>query len=61
MPDDEESRAEHVRAAIASARIEGVEISPATLVEFDAFASGAIDADELVARVLALHGPSTGS
>ena len=52
-----DGRAEAVRAAVASARIEGVEVTPETQAALDAYVTGAIDADELVAEVLRLYGP----
>lgn len=53
-----DARAEAVRAAVASARIEGVDVTPETQVALDAYVAGDIDADELVAVVLRLYGPN---
>jgi hypothetical protein len=48
-------RRQAVDAAIASARIEGVAISPETLAVMDLYVRTGV-ADEMVAQVLALHG-----
>ncbi|GJD75394.1 antitoxin VbhA family protein [Methylobacterium goesingense] len=48
--------AEAVRAAIASARIEGYVVGDQANAVFEDFASGTIDDREMIARVLALHG-----
>lgn len=50
-------RAEGVRSAIASARLEGVEITAQTQGLFDEYVAGAISGDEVMDRVLALYGP----
>lgn len=56
-PVDLESRADDVRSAVGSARLEGLEITQATQDVFDDYASGSIDADEVVERVLGMYGP----
>ena len=52
-----EDRASAVRSAVASARLEGVEITPATQKVFEDYASGAIDSDDMMDRVLSMYGP----
>ncbi len=56
-PADRESREQAVREAIASAAIEGAAITPATQEIFDDYVRGTIDVDDMVDRVLAIHGP----
>lgn len=55
--DSSEARAEAVRAAVASARIEGVVITAETQALFDEYVSGTLDCDETVKRVLTMYGP----
>jgi hypothetical protein len=52
MPTDKQDRARDVRAVVASARLEGVAITPDALALFDAYAVGIIDSDELARQVL---------
>lgn len=54
---DLEARNEAVRSAIASARLEGVDIAAPTQEVFDDYASGIIDGDEMMDRVLGMYGP----
>jgi len=51
------TRLDHVRAAIASARLAGVRVTPDTLGIMGDFSAGRIDGDEAVERVLGLYGP----
>ncbi|WP_264048956.1 antitoxin VbhA family protein [Methylobacterium flocculans] len=55
---DEQSRARDVRAALASARIEGVKITPDAMAIFDAYVAGTIDDVEMARHVLSLCGPT---
>ena len=54
MPTQQEDRARDVRAAIASARLEGVVITPDARAIFDRYIDGTIDGDELALQVLAM-------
>lgn len=54
MPTDQESRGRDVRAAIASARLEGVVITPDAMKIFDTYVAGTIDGDELARQVLGM-------
>lgn len=56
--DTSEARAEAVRAAVASARIEGVAVTPETQAVFEEYAAGALDGDEMMERILGMYGPS---
>lgn len=60
MTPDQESRARDVRAAVASARIEGVVITPDAMEIFNAYVAGDIDVDELARQVVALITRSSG-
>lgn len=51
MPTDQEDRARDVRAAIASARLEGLVITSDARALFDAYVAGTIDGDELARQV----------
>ena len=53
---EQESRARDVRAAVASARLKGVVITPDAMKIFDAYVAGTVDADEFARQVLALIG-----
>lgn len=53
---DLQARAEDVRSAIGSARLEGLTVTPASREVLEDYASVSIDADELVDRVLRLYG-----
>lgn len=49
-------REAQVEAAIHSAEIEGLQVTPATLRDADAYIAGTIDSDELVERVRTRYG-----
>ncbi|WP_341579588.1 hypothetical protein [Microbacterium schleiferi] len=53
-----EVRASNVEAAIHSAKIEGLQITSATLTDADAYVAGTIDSSELVNRVRTRYGLS---
>jgi len=50
MPTDREKRADAVRDAIASARIEGQEPSPETLMLLERFVDGEITIEQAIAE-----------
>lgn len=52
-----DERVEAVRAAVASARIEGVAITSQTQAVFDEYATGALESDEMMEQVLRMYGP----
>lgn len=49
------ARERAVEDAVHSAAMEGLTVTPATRVDADEYVSGAIDVDELIARVDARH------
>ena len=53
-----EARAFQVEAAIHSAEIEGLTVSPDTRSDVDSYIAGTIDSNELVDRVRARYGLS---
>jgi hypothetical protein len=54
--DEKAKREEHVRAAIASARIEGREPSPFTLALLERYVAGEVTIDEAMKDVLREYG-----
>ena len=55
---DTAQRGEHVRDVIASAQIEGLEITAYTKTLFDKYAEGKIEIDEVLEGVSNTYGPS---
>ena len=53
-------RANAVRAALASSRLEGTRISPETLAIMDRYVRGYLDGDEMMAAMLGLIGRRAG-
>lgn len=58
---DLDDRRQVVASAIASQRLEGLELDPDTLSDFNQFSSGAIDLDEVRARIEARFSPEQNS
>jgi hypothetical protein len=54
-PGTQAARERAVEDAIHSASMEGLTVTPATRADADEYAAGAIDVDELIARVDARH------
>jgi hypothetical protein len=50
-------RAKAVRAAVASACIEGVAVTPETQAVFEEYAAEVLDGDEMMERILRMYGP----
>lgn len=58
VPEETASRRDAVRAAVASARIEGARVSDGAQAIMELYAQGRITEEEMVARVDRLHGDS---